>query len=414
MSTPVRYVLINPEASLFPHVVVIGAGLGGLCLAQGLRRAGISVAIYERDTSEAARTQGHRLHIDARGRSALSKCLPPQLFSLVRAIAGRPAPQVNGFDHQLRPTGVFALDDPPGDALPAHTVLDRQVLRRILLTGLDDVVHFGRRCIGYDRDRDDIVTARFADGSTAQGSVLVGADGIGSVIRAQRLPTARVVDSQTRLIYGRVPLTPELRHALPPTMFSVFNSVVGPGNRFVGIAPVEYRERPTAAAVRLAPEVALEPATNTLAVMFGRRLDRLGCSDQELRAASGRELRDLVLEQLAGWYPLVTEIVERWTLSTISPISIRSSVPVPPWPTSNVTLLGDAIHAMSPAAGAGANIALRDAAALALALTEMTTGRTLLASMGDYERAMTDEGFRMVRLSAANGARTLGADPLPG
>ncbi|MFI6170454.1 FAD-dependent oxidoreductase [Nocardia sp. NPDC051052] len=414
MSTPVRYVLINPEASLFPHVVVIGAGLGGLCLAQGLRRAGISVAVNERDTAEAARAQGHRLHIAERGRWALSEVLPPQLFSLVRAIAGRPASQVTGFDHQLRPTGVFTLDDPASsDVMPAHTVIDRRVLRRILLTGLDDVVHFGRCCVGYDRDG-EVVTARFADGSTAQGSVLVAADGIGSVIRAQRLPNARVVDSRTRLIYGRVPLTPELRDALPPTMFSVFNSVAGPGDRFVGIAPVEYREQPAAAAVRLAPEVALEPALDTLAVMFGRRLDRLGCSDQELRAASGRELRDLVLEQLAGWHPLVTEIVERWTLSTLFPIRIRSSVPIPPWPTSNVTLLGDAIHAMSPAAGAGANIALRDAAALTRALAEILTGRTLLAAIGDYERAMIDEGFRMVRLSAANDTRTLGADPLPG
>lgn len=403
----------NPEARLRPHVVVIGAGLGGLSLAQGLRRAGISVAVYERDTAEAARTQGHRLHIDGRGRWALSEVLPPQLFSLVRAIAGRPAPQVNGFDHQLRSTGVFALHDPaPRHVMPAHTVLDRQVLRRILLTGLDDVVHFGCRCVGYDRDG-DIVTARFANGSTARGSVLVAADGIGSVIRAQRLPNARVMDSQTRLIYGRVPLTPELRRALPPSMFSIFNSIAGPGNRFVGMAPVEYREPPTAAAARLAPEVAVGPTTDTLAVMFGRRIDRLDCSDRDLRAASGRDLRDMVLEQLAGWHPLLTGIVESLTPATIFPISVRSSVPIPPWPTSNVTLLGDAIHAMSPAAGAGANIALRDAAALTAALVEIATGRTVLAAIRDYERAMADEGFRMVRRSAENGTRILGADPLP-
>ncbi|WP_255648427.1 hypothetical protein [Nocardia australiensis] len=38
---------------------------------------------------------------------------------------------------------------------------------------------------------------------------------------------------------------------------------------------------------------------------------------------------------------------------------------------------------------------------------------TLLDAIHEYEQAMTDEGFRMVRLSAANGTRTLGADPLP-
>ncbi|WP_052014638.1 hypothetical protein [Amycolatopsis azurea] len=58
-------------------------------------------------------------------------------------------------------------------------------------------------------------TAFFEDGGTAHGTVLVAADGVGSVIRPQRLPHARVVDSGTRLIYGRVPLTPRLRSELP-------------------------------------------------------------------------------------------------------------------------------------------------------------------------------------------------------
>ncbi|MFB8277595.1 FAD-dependent oxidoreductase [Nocardia colli] len=421
--------MIKPESSsrspfpagprrTYPHVIVIGAGLGGLCLAQGLRRAGIGVAVYERDVSATARGQGHRLHIDARGRRALAEVLPPHLFSLIEAIAGRPAPRVNGFDHQLRPTGVFPLDDPTpdrpahDDAMPAHTVLDRQVLRRILLTGLDEIVHFGRSFVGYDEDG-DVVTARFADGSTTQGSVLVAADGVGSVVRAQRLPNARVADSRTRLIYGRVPLTAELRRTLPPTMFTVFNSVAGPDHRFVGIAPVEHRERPGAAAARLAPEVAFGPAPDTLAVMFGRRIERLGRTDAELSAASGADLRALVLEQLAGWHPLLTGIVESWTPSSVYAIRVRSSVPLPPWPASNVTLLGDAIHAMSPAAGAGANIALRDGAALAAALAEVGAGRSVPAAIQDYEQVMSRAGFRMVRLSAANGTRMLGADPLP-
>ena len=42
------------------QVLVIGAGLGGLCLAQGLRKAGVEVEVYERDAGLAVRTQGHR------------------------------------------------------------------------------------------------------------------------------------------------------------------------------------------------------------------------------------------------------------------------------------------------------------------------------------------------------------------
>ncbi|WHT22959.1 FAD-dependent monooxygenase [Crossiella sp. CA-258035] len=382
---------------------MIGAGLGGLCLAQGLRRAGISVAVYERDVSPVVRAQGHRLHLDAQGHRALAASLPPELFALIGAIAGRPAPRVTGFDEQLRQTAVFEL---AADLLPAPVVLDRHVLRQVLLRGLDNVVEFGRRCVGYQADG-EVVTAHFADGSARQGTLLVGADGIGSVIRAQRLPQARVVDSGVRLIYGRVPLTPALRAALPPAMISVFNSVSGPGQRFLGIAPVEYRERPRAAAARL------ELAPDSLAVMFGRRRESLGLSEEDLRTAPGTRLREVVLDQITGWHPVLRRIVTEWDTSTLYPIRVRSSVPLSPWASSNVTLLGDAIHAMSPAAGAGANMALRDAAALSAALANAAPGTSLVDVVRDYERHMVEEGFDAVKRSSANGVRLLGENPLP-
>lgn len=400
-------------------MVVVGAGLGGLCLAHGLRRAGISVAVYERDSSPEERSQGHRLHIDAHGRRALADTLPSDLFALIAAIAGRPPARVSGFDDQMAETGTFPL---PGDldlgvddlerVMPAHVVLDRHTLRQILLAGLDDVVKFGRRCVRYDVTGDE-VSARFDDGSVARGSLLVGADGVGSVIRTQRLPHARVMDSGVRLIYGRVPLTNSLRETLPPAMSSLFNSVVGPGQRFVGVAPVEYREQPTAAARRLLPHVVLPSVEDTLAVMFGRRRELLALTDDELRESSGARRRDLVLDQIRGWHPLLVRIVEDWTPSTIYPITVRSSVPIPPWPTSNVTLLGDAIHAMSPAAGAGANMALRDGAALAASLSQVADGSPLISAVRGYERRMVDEGFPLVRRSSANGVRMIGESPLP-
>lgn len=399
-------------------MIVVGAGLGGLCLAQGLRRAGISVAVHERDASPEARTQGHRLHIDTRGWRALADVLPPHRFSLLGAIAGRPAPRVSGFDDQLAPTGSFPLQQGPspvGDLdhdVPAHVVLDREVLREVLLTGLDDVVEFGRRCVGYDATESG-VEAHFEDGSVARGSLLVGADGIGSAVRAQRLPHSRVLDCGVRLIYGRVPFTTGLREALPDAMVSVFNSVVGPGRRFLGLAPVQYRERPDRAAPRLAPEVALGPAGDSLAVMFGRRREVIGLSDDALRRAAGEQLRDLVLDQIRDWHPLLRHVIEEWSPSTVHPITVRSSVPIGPWPTSNVTLLGDAIHAMSPAAGAGANTALADGAALAAALADVGVRRSILPAVQDYEHRMLEQGFGMVRRSAENAVRTLGADPLP-
>jgi 2-polyprenyl-6-methoxyphenol hydroxylase-like FAD-dependent oxidoreductase len=53
------------------HVIVTGAGTGGLCLAQGLKRAGVSVAVYERDRTRRDGLQGYRVGIDADGKRAL-------------------------------------------------------------------------------------------------------------------------------------------------------------------------------------------------------------------------------------------------------------------------------------------------------------------------------------------------------
>ncbi|MCG0583493.1 NAD(P)-binding protein, partial [Burkholderia cenocepacia] len=54
------------------HVAIVGAGLGGLALAQALKQAGIAFDVYERDAAIDSRRQGYRIRIDATGQRALA------------------------------------------------------------------------------------------------------------------------------------------------------------------------------------------------------------------------------------------------------------------------------------------------------------------------------------------------------
>ena len=93
---------------------------------------------------------------------------------------------------------------------------------------------------------------------------------------------------------------------------------------------------------------------------------------------------------------------------------MSTSIPCEMPPSANVTLLGDAIHAMTPTLGRGANIAMRDGALLGRHLEEVVQGRRPLSdALRAYETDMTRYGFDVVRQSAALGARLMGQNPLP-
>ena len=83
-------------------VRIIGAGTGGLCLAQGLRRDNVEVELYERDHSPSDRLQGYRLSISAAGRHALRACLPERLFKKLIQNCAKPSDSVAFLDHRLK------------------------------------------------------------------------------------------------------------------------------------------------------------------------------------------------------------------------------------------------------------------------------------------------------------------------
>jgi salicylate hydroxylase len=390
------------------NVIIAGGGLGGLCLAQGLKKAGISVAVYERDRTRTDRLQGYRIHIDPAGSRALHECLPPHLFEAFDANCGQGTRALNMINERLEE--LLHLDFAGiviADPVARHRSVSRITLRQVLLDELDDVVHFDKRFQRYEETPDGRVVAHFDDGSSASGDILVGADGGNSKVRAQLLPHAERVDTGIVAIAGKVPLNDETRAWLPRPILDGLASVSGPKGRFMFCASMIHRKDRAAdakiggadAAETLHPGLLFDNSTDYVFWAFSARRESYP-RDADLGERDGERLRQVALEMVADWHPQFHRLVRAADASTIGAVRIRTSEPVPPWPTRNITVLGDAIHSMTPYRGIGANIALRDASVLCRNLTAAHKGETtVLEAIHAYESEMLVYGFDAVRTS---------------
>lgn len=385
------------------HVLIIGGGLGGLCLAQGLRQAGVSVAVYERDVTPVIRRQGYRLHIDARGANALRSCLPSHLFELFTVTASPPGHQITVMNHHLKTLRVIGSPTVGASSPAPFTAgVDRLTLREILLAGLDGIVSFGKEFRQYQL-MDGKAQASFADGTVAQGDVLVAADGIHSRIRQQLLPQATLVDTGTRCIYGKVELSEATRPLIPDVLHHGFTVAVS-RKLSMALGLVAFRCSPAQAAMQFAPSVQLHSGDDYLMWSLNALRAQFAASDDELFRLDGTGLHQLVLKQIHTWHPNLRALIAASDPAEIFPIAVRVSVPCDPWQSAPVTLLGDAIHAMSPAGGSGANMALRDAQLLCETLITIAHGeRSFLQAIHEYETQMLKDGFEAVRFSAKGG-----------
>jgi 2-polyprenyl-6-methoxyphenol hydroxylase-like FAD-dependent oxidoreductase len=113
--------------------------------------------------------------------------------------------------------------------------------------------------------------------------------------------------------------------------------------------------------------------------------------------AAGPELKASMLAAVEGWHPALRGVVERIQLETMFTISFGRLDPTPAWEPSRVTLMGDAIHAMLPTLGQGANMALRDAATLAGKLADTPD---VVAAIGAYEAEMRDYVYPIMEMAA--------------
>lgn len=414
----------NPEMSAEPsastssaagHVIIVGAGLGGLGLAQGFKKYGISFTLFERDSTPDARAQGYRIKVFPDNVPDLQFLMPPGHWAEFEATTAETVMVetcVNAIDGRLLARRALRGPKP-------YTV-DRGFLRKILLRGIEDLVQWGKSATHYEideRNRDSPVTVYFSDGSATTGALLVGADGSQSKIRRQHVPHHNIIDPEAVCIYGRTYQTAELEQRIQPKLLRSLNIVrdVAPPIQQV----IFNSELPISMFVERMhfPQRGPDHPDLPQDYMYWSMLapsKLLGGFNPEVVAKvfDSKTPKELALMLTEEWDDSTRCLVELQDESYGVSLRVISSTPdLSEWEASPfVTLVGDAIHVMSPSGGVGAATAFKDAVALTKALAG--PGGISLSSIKEYEATMRLEARAAVERSFRGGKNFYGQPPL--
>jgi salicylate hydroxylase len=346
------------------RAVVVGGGIGGTAAAVALAQAGIDVRVYE---------QAQRLTEVGAGVSLA----PNGLRMLDRLKVGDAVARL-GARHastQLRlADGRPARHEPHRFAQPGRNVgIHRADLLALLAEQLPPgTVRTGHRCTGLRQD-DRGATVGFAGGSTATADVVIGADGIHSVLQGFVAEPARPVFSGVVAYRGLVPRL----DAYPAGTMTMW---VGEGKHFL-VFPVRA----------------------------GQLLNYVGfvASETSVRESWSAAADPAALAaHFAGWDPVIGEVVAAISRPGGSGFQwgLYDRAPLPRWSDRRLTLLGDAAHPMLPHLGQGVNQALEDAVALAALLGGCASPAEVPRALARYEDLRRDRTARVQLGSRRNGA----------
>ncbi|MDG4791547.1 FAD-dependent monooxygenase [Micromonospora sp. WMMD1102] len=388
-------------------VAIAGAGLSGLCLAQYLMRAGIDVHVYERDPGPFVRQQGYRIILDRYGLRALRESLPRPLYRLALTTGDEPGGQLRFTDSRLR--DAFTINFKSESH--ATRQVDRLTLRSILMSGLDRRIHYGKSAVAVDSDGPAGLRLRFSDGRAVAASVVVGADGVGSALRAQLMPDASPTNTPMAGIYGRSPLRLGGESVIPDALRTsgVLAIADRPGRAFF-FTSMRFGESPRAAFARLAP--GSYAPTGDDYVMWGLLLRQeevpVGIRGNLLA------LRELAARMSTDFHPLIRRLVDTAELdATVLNLFATGQRPRQ-WAVPWATMMGDAVHVMPPFGAHGGNTALRDAALLGHRLVRArANGTPVEEAIAGYQDEMVPYAFRAVDTAAGLMRRLTGGAAAP-
>lgn len=382
-------------------VLIIGGGIGGLSLAQGLKQNDIPSRVFEKDDAASFRAQGYRIRLNQHGIDSLQKLLPPDLFSLLGNACSE---VISGGETHNAVTGEVQKGGggpPPQPGIAWNA--DRTVLRNVLLKGLEGHVEFGKKMIRYELDGTR-ATVHFSDGSHASGRLIVGADGVGSHVRKQLSPDQIILDTETRAVFGKTPIGSGIPSPIWDNIDKGITLILDTSAKAHVMLFCDTMK------FRHGTDIAVDVPEDYIYWVLCFSRGRVDMSDQELMSLTSVQSAQLAEELCKGWHESNRAIITNQDTEAASTLFFIIGRPaVKCWSSdARVTLLGDAAHPMPPAGGVGANSALEDA----VQLLEVLKSPIDKTSIESYEKILLDRARDRLDQSARGLSKLLGMKPL--
>uniref|UniRef100_UPI0039EE9D1A FAD-dependent monooxygenase n=1 Tax=Bordetella sputigena TaxID=1416810 RepID=UPI0039EE9D1A len=353
-----------------PHILIAGAGLGGLAAALALLRRGFKVRILEQ--APQLRELGAGIQLSANANRALFQLgLGDALDRVASAAAGKRIRLWNS--GQTWPLFDLGAESISRYGYPYLTIY-RADLHAVLVDAVRAMdplaIELNARVVSTRQDEDG-VTVTLADGSTRRGDILVGADGVHSRVRADLFGADEAAFSGTLAWRGVIPATRLPAHLREP--YAV--NWVGPGAHVI-----HY------------------PLRRGELVNFVGILER---DDWQVESWTQQGTIEECLRDFARWHEDVHTLIRALDQPFKWALMLREPLPV--WSQGRITLLGDACHPTLPMLASGAAMAIEDGYILARCLDELAGDPAV--ALARYETLRKERTTRVVRGSAENARR---------
>ena len=323
--------------------IVIGAGMAGLTTGIAMRQAGYEVEIYEKTSK--LRPAGAGISLWSNGIKVLNKL---GLGKEVAAIGGQ-MNRMEYLNHRgeiLNDINLLPLMEQVGQR---PYPVSRTDLQQMMLEAFGESdVRMSMRCVEVKQDA-DIATAIFEDGSTATGDVVVGADGVHSVVRSY-LNGGKIEPRYAGYVNwnGLVEASPDLAEN------DVWVIYVGEGKR-----------------------ASMMPVGGNRFYFF------MGCPKPKGTKTPPENIRAELKEIFAGWAQPVQNLIEKLDPEQVNRLEIGDIDPLPNLVKGRIALVGDSAHATTPTLGQGGCQAMEDAEVLCRYL--VTTNISVEDALKRYE-----------------------------